>query len=254
MTVGKQRHQRVRNQVDCELPMRSHKESETGPIIMCMRTDANGERKGARFHDLTVQEFAYGFLSQIRQGSDDEGVRTKMYRHLEEIMRDAADFPWVNVRNYHGILMSQMEMNRLTWADTAAIQELRVTYVHRAPALNMSLTSRNMTGRSYSVCRIKRAGAHTPKTNITLHVVQCTTCAPTVIDGRGMHIHIQNKNATVNNIVLAKVTKQKTPSGRAWIKLSHSSHPPYQSLCCRSIQGAPLLRLCCRFTHGALRC
>ena len=104
------------------------------PHYYVYRTDANVERKGARFHDLTVQEFAYGFLSQIRQGSDDEGVRTKMYRHLEEIMRDAADFPWVNVRNYHGILMSQMEMNRLTWADTAAIQELRVTYVHRAPA------------------------------------------------------------------------------------------------------------------------
>ena len=118
-----------------------------------------------------------------------------------------------------------MEMNRLTWADSAAIQELRVTYVHRAPA-HKSVTE--MKARSYSVCRIKRAGAHTPKTNITLHVVQCTTCVPTVIDGLGMPIHIQSKNATVNNTVLARATKQKTPLGRAWIKLSHSSNPPHQ--------------------------
>ena len=49
-------------------------------------------------------------------------------------MGDACDFPWPSVRNFHGIVLSQLEMDRITWGDQDRIGELRQTYVQRGPA------------------------------------------------------------------------------------------------------------------------
>ena len=57
-----------------------------------------------------------------------------MLQHLRMLMGDACDFPWSNVRNFHGIVLSQLEMDRITWGDQDRIGELWQTYVQRGPA------------------------------------------------------------------------------------------------------------------------
>jgi hypothetical protein len=91
------------------------------------------KHSGSSYQDLNVQEFAYGFLCQIIDGGSDQATTTLMLAHLRELMRDAMDFPWDNVRNYHGILMGEMEMDRVHWEDDDTMQRLRTMYVHRAP-------------------------------------------------------------------------------------------------------------------------
>ena len=77
--------------------------------------------RAVRYEDLTVPEFVFGFLSQMTSIAGRK-TNQKMLTHLRCMMRDAMDFPWANVRNYHGIVLSQMEMDRLTWHDDEAIE------------------------------------------------------------------------------------------------------------------------------------
>ncbi len=45
-----------------------------------------------------------------------------MLQHLNELMEDCSDDGFVAVRNYHAVVLSEMEQNRLTWLDTEKIQ------------------------------------------------------------------------------------------------------------------------------------
>ena len=40
-------------------------------------------------------------------------------------------YGWPAVRNYHGILLHQFELNKISWMDTAEIQKLQRRYVHQ---------------------------------------------------------------------------------------------------------------------------
>ena len=106
------------------------------------------DRRAARYEDLTVPEFVFGFLSQMTSTAGGK-TSQKMLTHLRGMMRDAIDFPWANVRNYHGIVLSQMEMDRLTWHDDEAIEGLRNTYMTRAPLPTMRGTTNEEEGKRY---------------------------------------------------------------------------------------------------------
>lgn len=90
------------------------------------------KRTGANYHELNIQEFAYGYLCQLIDGGHTEATQTTMLSHMRDMMQDAMEYPWENVRNFHGILMAEMEMDRASWDDTDVIERLRTMYVHRA--------------------------------------------------------------------------------------------------------------------------
>ena len=89
-----------------------------------------GSASSTKYHDLTAPEFTYGYISQILEGKFDERDCKLKLRHLRDLMQDATDFSWENARNFHGIVLSQMERKRLTWQDTTKLQELRTRYAH----------------------------------------------------------------------------------------------------------------------------
>ena len=88
-------------------------------------------RKPATYEDLSIAEFAYGFVSSILDGHDAPETRDNMLMHFRDLMQDAMDYPWQNVRNFHGVLLNQFEMDRLNWDNTDGIAKLRRTYPHR---------------------------------------------------------------------------------------------------------------------------
>ncbi len=94
------------------------------------------ERKPAKYEDLTIAEFTFGYLASLSQHHHDDVTRKVMLGHLQELMQDAMDYPWESVRNYHAIVLHQQEMARLTWADHQRIQQLRLMYVTRAAPQN----------------------------------------------------------------------------------------------------------------------
>ena len=91
-------------------------------------------RRAARYQDLSVEEFTFGYLSSVLYGSESDQTKQKMLSHLHELMRDATEYPWENVLNFHGILLHQHEMERISWDNTADIQKMRDMYVTKAPS------------------------------------------------------------------------------------------------------------------------
>jgi hypothetical protein len=87
------------------------------------------ERTPAEYDTLTIPEFVCGFIGQARKQSPD--TLRAMLQHLQELMHDAMIFPWPNVRNYHGVVLGQMEQAELDWHDRPAIQDLRTQYARR---------------------------------------------------------------------------------------------------------------------------
>ena len=84
------------------------------------------ERRAATFDTLSVQEFVFGYVGNIDTAPDKD--KAPMLQHLRELMHDAMYHPWASVRNYHGVVLGQMEQAVLTWTDRAVIQDLRAQY------------------------------------------------------------------------------------------------------------------------------
>ena len=90
------------------------------------------ERRAATFDTLSVQEFVFGYIGNIDAAPD--GDKAPMLQHLRELMHDAMYHPWASVRNYHGVVLGQMEQVVLTWTDRAVIQDLRAQYARTQSA------------------------------------------------------------------------------------------------------------------------
>ena len=115
------------------------------------------ERRPAKYSELTVAEFVLGYLSSMEK--ETTSVQAHMKKHLLELMRDTMDFSWDSVRNFHGVLLNQFEMRRITWEDTEEIQALRRAYAHRVIAQantdqigDKPTTSRNTNVRGPIFC------------------------------------------------------------------------------------------------------
>ena len=89
------------------------------------------EYEAAVFDELTVAEFVYGYLDAMDDPDIDKATKALMAKHLRELMEDASTYPWVNVRNYHGVMLGEMERDRLTWTNMERIQRLRYRYAQK---------------------------------------------------------------------------------------------------------------------------
>ena len=106
-------------------------------------------RAPATYEDLTIQEFVYGFMCQLIDAKTDSKIRENQLQYLRDIMREATDHPWPNVRNLHGIVLSHMEMDRVAWTDDDAIRNLRETYITRAPTSQTPQVDNRRTNKRY---------------------------------------------------------------------------------------------------------
>ncbi len=106
------------------------------------------DRKPATYEDLSLAEFVHGYISCMNQDRVNPATKVRMLEHLQSLTKDAAQYPWESVRNFHAIVLHQHELDRLTWDDTSAVQQLRDTYVTHQPA---STPARNGNGNLSSV-------------------------------------------------------------------------------------------------------
>ena len=71
-----------------------------------------------------------------------------MLEHLGDLMQDAMDYPWHNVRNFHGIVLNHMETARLDWGDDSEIQKLRSVYSQRGSIADLNSSRKTATGNT----------------------------------------------------------------------------------------------------------
>ncbi len=65
-----------------------------------------------------------------------------MASHLQELMQDAMEFPWENVRNFHDVFLEQCEWDKVTWDKTTHIQTLRRMYAQKAHVITIQKASK----------------------------------------------------------------------------------------------------------------
>lgn len=95
------------------------------------------ERRPARYEELSLPEFVYGFLCMLDDSPEPAPVKSLMLAKLRDVMRDALDFDWLPIRNYVRIILQEIEREKISWSDQTAMQELRVLYLHRISCENV---------------------------------------------------------------------------------------------------------------------
>ena len=63
--------------------------------------------------------FVQGYL--VVMSGQDINIMDIMAHHLEDLMSDCDLYGWEKVRSFHGVLLTQMEQGRLSWADSDQI-------------------------------------------------------------------------------------------------------------------------------------
>lgn len=88
-------------------------------------------RQPASYDELTISEFVFGYLTSLEQEVC-PNVRAHKLQHLRELMMDTCEFGWQGPRNYHGIILQEMEKGRLSWDPKHASRmgEMRQQYSH----------------------------------------------------------------------------------------------------------------------------
>ncbi len=86
-------------------------------------------RSAAAYDNLTIQEFVYGMLCMLQEAKPE--TQPHMHTLFQELMVDAMEYPWPQVRSFNGVLFQLMEQGRFAWGDPT--QPLREQYL-RAPA------------------------------------------------------------------------------------------------------------------------
>ena len=100
------------------------------------------ERRPVRFNDLNMQEFTHGFMVMV-QNCKNNFNQDVMFDILRDMMEDALNYPWENVRNFYRILASYVEMDRLEWSDHGRIQALRRQYAQSTTVLSAGGASKS---------------------------------------------------------------------------------------------------------------
>ena len=103
------------------------------------------DRRSPHFGELTLAEFLFGFLSMVNNPRNNLN-KELMLSILKDMMLDATQFGWPQIRNYYSILASGIEMARYDWSDGSQVSALRAQYAQRPNFSNQSRQS----GRSGS--------------------------------------------------------------------------------------------------------
>ena len=78
------------------------------------------------YEELSLDEFCLGYIRMLRD-ADSKFNLPVMLEILEDLLEDAVDFSWKNVKGYFRSLGLDVEKGKMKWEDTAAIQKRRFT-------------------------------------------------------------------------------------------------------------------------------
>ena len=110
----------------------------------------------------------------IIEGRHSPAEKEHMLSHLRELMRDAMDFPWQQVRNFNGILWNHFEMDRLKWRETSKINGLRQMYARRFSTTPVARTQPPQPCMLYQKNACRRTDDHDTRAGLARHI--CALC------------------------------------------------------------------------------
>ena len=79
-----------------------------------------------KYDELTIPEFVLGYTQAARK--ETKSTQKHMRDHLEEMMEDAMDFQWTNVRHANGVWLNTLEQGLATWSDRKERKRIRAKF------------------------------------------------------------------------------------------------------------------------------
>ena len=116
------------------------------------------ERLPVRYKELTVAEFSHGYMQMIKNPRN-RFDHELMLGLLSDLLEDAVDWPWEQVRNAYRIIAAGVERAKYTWTDTQTIRELRVKYVRTPIPRSTNSNGNGQAPSKYN--RVAQTGART---------------------------------------------------------------------------------------------
>ena len=110
------------------------------------------------YERLSVQEFAYGYMQMIDQ-PDADFDRQVMWDIFKMLMEDATEYPWVNVRNFFSVVGSNVENDRMEWADSESIAKLRVKHSQKHEIVQATAAATTPASEKLRYCGQYQRGA-----------------------------------------------------------------------------------------------
>ncbi len=141
-----------------------------------------GDRRSpAEYDKLELPEFVYGYTCQLLKEEVSVQDKNRRLEHLRDLMLDTAEYGFEGPRNFHSILLGEMEQKRLSWEDDLKIQQLRLQYSQKSPKAVEGVKKKESTREYIEICRnynrgfCKESRAHKSIMGITRHHI-CSAC------------------------------------------------------------------------------
>ena len=99
-------------------------------------------KKRVTYDQLSLTQFVQGFVKNVLAESDNL-TRENMLIHLADLMEDASDFSWTNVKAAHAVILCEMERGFLDWNDTNRLDRLRHVHAQKHNSQTKSAWSKN---------------------------------------------------------------------------------------------------------------
>ena len=96
------------------------------------------KRVRATLGELSLPEYVWGFLQLIKTTSD-EKTRTAMHEHLENLVDDARQYDWPNVRFWSEEVCARVADGRFAWESLYEIDRLQTRYSHAPSTVQRAL-------------------------------------------------------------------------------------------------------------------
>jgi hypothetical protein len=106
---------------------------------------------GKRYEDLDQVQWTLGYAAIVEQ-EPDPYISKLMLVHLQNLMQDAQFSGFEAAKYAHGMILSQLERGRFTWADTLAMSEVRRS------AINAKSTELMNSVQAASASRVSKQG------------------------------------------------------------------------------------------------
>ena len=121
---------------------------------------------------LSILEFTYGYMHMVDQ-PDSKLNRQVMWEILKDLMEDAVEYPWQNVKNLAG---SHVENDRMEWSDTEKIGKLRVKNSQKHETVNNPASQQTQSGERLKPCAPYQQGTCTEKADHGGLKHMCANC------------------------------------------------------------------------------
>lgn len=192
-----------------------------------------GSDSPPEYNDLSLTEFVSGtiFATLKEEKQIPESARLKLV-HLADLMSDAADFHWPTLRQFHGLVMEDIETGKCTWANTDSIQTKKFKHIARSEALAATRANNTRSCASRNPSKIETRSNFRPEperdNQHELNIPICPRFSQGICQEKPPHLGPNGRDSVKHACGFCSIHIRPFPHSEAVCRRKFSSMPPMQ--------------------------